>query len=99
MQSLRSSLEEGICKGNQLSLHFVASDKESIPKATEEKFPVISGEENLKAVSFNWNNYQKCLETNVLSQMVFYADVITSTQTVFDGSVFTISANKYHIYF
>ncbi|XP_022803242.1 biotin--protein ligase-like [Stylophora pistillata] len=92
MQSLRSSLEEGICKGNQLSLHFGASDEMYIPNATEEKLPVICQGENSKAVTFNWSTYQKCLSTKVLGKVVLYTDIITSTQTVFDGN-YTFTSN------
>lgn len=82
-----SSLNEGVCHGQELSLHFVPNG-EAIPKATEKTLPVVSGEENAKAVSFDWEKYQKHLQTKVLGQMVFYTDVITSTQAVFDGLVF-----------
>lgn len=94
MQSLRLLLEDGICKGNQLSLHFVASDEMHIPNVTEEKLPVICHEENSKAVSFNWSTYQKYLKTKVLGKVVFYTDVITSTQTIFDGLVFVICSKN-----
>ena len=85
--SLKPSLEEGICTGKDLSLHFVPSRGAIIPKATEKMLPVISVEDNIKAVSFDWEKYQDYLQTKVLGRMVFYTDVITSTQEVFDGSV------------
>lgn len=82
--SLRSSLKEGVCHGKELSLHFVPNG-ETIPKTTEKTSPVVSGEDDIKDVSFDWKKYQDHLQTKVLGQMVFYTDVITSTQTVFDG--------------
>lgn len=60
---------------------------ETIPKATERTLPVVTREDNIKAVSFHWKNYQDNLLTKVLGHMVLYSDVITSTQTVFDGLV------------
>lgn len=67
-------------------MHFVANG-ETIPKATEKTLPVVTREENVKAVSFDWKKYQENLLTKVLGHIVFYTDVITSTQTVFDGLV------------
>ena len=67
-------------------MHFVPSGG-TIPKATENMLPVISEEDNIKAVSFDWKKYQDYLQTKVLGHMVFYTDVITSTQEVFDGLV------------
>ena len=61
---------------------------ETVPKATEKTLPVVTREDNIKAVSFDWKKYQENLLTKVLGRMVFYTDVITSTQTVFDGLVF-----------
>ena len=80
-------LDENICSGKDLSLHFVPSG-ETIPKATEKTLPVVSREDNIETVSFDWKKYQENLLTKVLGHMVFYSDVITSTQTVFDGLVF-----------
>lgn len=84
--SLRTSLNEDICSGKDLSLHFVPNG-ETIPKATEKTLPVVAREDNIKAVSFDWKKYQENLLTKVLGHIVFYTDVITSTQTVFDGLV------------
>ena len=61
---------------------------ETIPKATEKILPVVTREDNIKTVSFDWKKYHKNLVTTVLGHMVLYTDVITSTQTVFDGLVF-----------
>lgn len=61
---------------------------ETIPKATEKTLPVVIREDNIKTVSFDWKKYQENLLTKVLGHVVFYSDVITSTQTVFDGLVF-----------
>lgn len=61
---------------------------ETIPKATEKTLPVVTREDNIKTVSFDWKKYQENLLTKVLGHVVFYSDVITSTQTVFDGLVF-----------
>ena len=58
---------------------------ETIPEATEKTLPVVSREDNIKTVSFDWKKYKENLLTKVLGHMVFYSDVITSTQTVFDG--------------
>ena len=60
---------------------------ETVPKATEKTLPVISGEDDIEAVSFDWKKYQDQLQTKVLGHVVFYTDVITSTQEVFDGLV------------
>ncbi|XP_078375574.1 biotin--protein ligase-like [Oculina patagonica] len=89
--SLRSSLKEGVCHGKELSLHFVPNG-ETIPKTTDKTSPVVSGEDDIKDVSFDWKKYQDHLQTKVLGQMVFYTDVITSTQTVFDGN-YTFAKN------
>lgn len=86
-QSLRTSLDKDICSGKDLSLHFVTNG-ETIPKATEKTLPVVTREDNIKTVSFDWKKYQENLLTKVLGHVVFYSDVITSTQTVFDGLVF-----------
>lgn len=67
-------------------MHFVANG-ETIPKATAKTLPVVTREDNVKAVSFDWKKYQENLLTKVLGHIVFYTDVITSTQTVFDGLV------------
>ena len=61
---------------------------ETIPKATEKTLPVVTRKDNIKTVSFVWKKYQENLVTKVLGHVVFYSDVITSTQTVFDGLVF-----------
>ena len=61
---------------------------ETIPKATEKILPVVTRKDNIKTVSFDWKKYQENLLTKLLGHMIFYADVITSTQTVFDGLVF-----------
>ena len=90
--SLRTSLNENICSGKDLSLHFVPNG-ETIPKATEKILPVDTREDNIKTVSFDWKKYHKNLVTTVLGHMVLYTDVITSTQTVFDGLVFFKFAN------
>ena len=87
VHSLRTSLDEDICSGNDLSLHFVPNG-ETIPKATEKTLPVVTREDNIKTVSFDWKKYQENLLTKVLGHMVFYSNVITSTQTVFDGLAF-----------
>ena len=49
--------------------------------------PVITGVEDYQAISFDWTKYKEHLQTKVLGHVVFYTDVITSTQTVFDGLV------------
>ena len=84
--SLRSTIKDDVCNGKDLSLHFVSSGK-LIPKTTESLLPVITGAEDLQAISFDWTKYQEHLQTKVLGHMVFYSDVITSTQAVFDGLV------------
>ena len=86
MYSLGPSLENNVCKGQDLSLHFVPNGK-PIPKTTETILPVIRGHENYNSISFDWKKYQEHLQTKVLGHTVFYTDVITSTQTVFDGYV------------
>ena len=87
--SLKSSLKNNVCNGNDLSLHFVPNGQ-PIPKATDTLLPVITGDKNCQTLSFNWKKYQEHLKTKVLGQVMFYTDVITSTQTVFDGWVFDI---------
>lgn len=85
MYSLGPSLENNVFKGKDLSLHFVPNGK-PIPKTTETILPVIRGHENYNSISFDWKKYQEHLQTKVLGHTVFYTDVITSTQTVFDGN-------------
>lgn len=85
LQSLRPSLENGICKGKDLSLHFVSSER-PIPKTSETLLPVITGDQNSQSVSFDWTKYLECLQTKVLGHILLYAEVITSTQTVLDGN-------------
>lgn len=83
--SLKSSLKNNVCNGNDLSLHFVPNGQ-PIPKATDTLLPVITGDKKCQTLSFNWKKYQEHLKTKVLGQVMFYTDVITSTQTVFDGN-------------
>ena len=83
---MKSSLKDDVCEGKDLSLHFVQSGR-PVPKTTETVLPVITGTEKNQSISFDWKKYQECLQTKVLGRMVFYTDVITSTQTVFDGLV------------
>ena len=83
-RSLRSRLKDDIFEGKDLSLHFLPSGQ-TIPRTTEMMLPVITGVEDDQAISFDWTTYQEHLQTKVLGHVVFYTDVITSTQTVFDG--------------
>ena len=86
IQSLRTQFGGRVCKGKDLSLHFVP-DKECIPKTTENLLPVIIGDQNSKLVSFDWKKYMECLQTKVLGHILLYTEVITSTQVVLDGLV------------
>jgi len=83
-RSLRSRLKDDIFEGKDLSLHFLPSGQ-TIPLTTEMMLPIITGVEDDQAISFDWTTYQEHLQTKVLGHVVFYTDVITSTQTVFDG--------------
>lgn len=85
IQSLRTRFGGRVCKGKDLSLHFVP-DKECIPKTTENLLPVIIGDQNSKLVSFDWKKYMECLQTKVLGHILLYTEVITSTQVVLDGN-------------
>ncbi|XP_015759957.1 PREDICTED: biotin--protein ligase-like [Acropora digitifera] len=85
IQSLRTRFGGRVCKGKDLSLHFVP-DKECIPKSTENLLPVIIGDQNSKLVSFDWKKYMECLQTKVLGHILLYTEVITSTQVVLDGN-------------
>jgi len=84
-RSLRSRLKDDIFEGKDLSLHFLPSGQ-TIPLTTEMMLPVITGVEDDQAILFDWTTYQEHLQTKVLGHVVFYTDVITSTQTVFDGN-------------
>lgn len=90
--SLKSNLKNNVCNGKDLSLHFVPNGQ-PIPKATDTLLPVITGDKNFLTLSFNWKKYQEHLKTKVLGQVMFYTDVITSTQTVFDGWVWTFKVD------
>ena len=78
-------MKEGICRGKDLSLHFVYRG-EVIPEATRDVLPVIvGGTEILGNVFFDWQKYTSHLYTRVLGKLLLYSSVISSTQLVFDG--------------
>ena len=85
-RSIDSRLRDGVLKSRSLSLQFIQGAKDVREPVSGDLLPVITdyNSTTTESVTFSFDEYSKNLNTKVLGNVLFYAEVIKSTMDVFD---------------
>lgn len=87
MHSIQYKLKDGRLASKSVSLDFVESLADIKEEITPEILPVVIGNKisDQQIKYFDLQNYWKNLKSKVLGQVLMYADVVPTTQTLMDG--------------
>ena len=87
LESIQPRLQGGRLRSGEVTLCFVTDSKDIDTRdieTTSANVPVVTSP-NPGDYHFNLEQYEKNLQTEVLGQVILYADVVTSTMTMFEG--------------
>ena len=87
LSAVEPRLKDRVLKSRDLSLSFCSVSNTA--KTTMDMLPVYT--DHSGPLAFDIQSYWNHLATDVLGQVVMYADVVNSTMRLFDGSVFLLS--------
>ena len=86
LDSVLPRLKDNWLWSKDLSLLFIKSSENMYSDPSVDKVPVITEptQSDLNDCDFNMETYSQFLNTQVLGQVVFYANVVTTTMKLFD---------------
>ena len=87
MESIKPRLQNSKLRSGEVTLNFVTKSTDIASKDSEitsDLIPVVTSPVT-GDYKFNLEEYEQNLKTDVLGRVVLYADVVTSTMSVFDG--------------
>ena len=86
LNSVQRRVIDGVLKSRSVSLQFCEEPPEGTNVVSPDKLPVITGVHAGKSVQgFNFDVYRANLKSEVLGNVIMFADVVNTTMTLFDG--------------
>ena len=89
LDSLQPRLTDGMLRARHMTLHFLANANHTQHNLTT-TYLCVETKPTLKGHQFDFEVYKACLKTQVLGNTIIYADVLSSTMNIFDGSVHSL---------
>ncbi|XP_072036707.1 biotin--protein ligase-like isoform X2 [Amphiura filiformis] len=93
VDALQPDLKDGKLPGKTVTLEFCPSTSDIKQEVTPDLLPLVYNETPSHDVPFDMVVYQANLETQVLGNLVLYAEVLPTTMTVFEGFLFKVPAD------